>query len=134
MFRLLLLVALVAVALYAVMRVLNQSPNATAIRTTARRAEQSLPPVDSGDYEEAAAIAHGPDRGSGVLRLTPSQLIFAGGSGRIRTIERIDITGVSATRELPDQTIAKPVLAVTTREGSHYFAVDDPDQWERRLL
>lgn len=134
MLRVLLLLALVAFAVYAVMRLLNQSPNATAIRATARRAESSLPAVDPGDFEEAAAIAHGPDRGLGVLRLTPSQLIFAGGSGRVTTIERIDITGVSATTQLPDQATIKPVLAVTTREGFFFFAVDDPTSWERRLL
>lgn len=134
MLRVLLLLALVGFAVYAAMRLLNQSPNATAIRTTARRADQSLPPIDTGDFEEPAAIAHGPDRGFGVLRLTPSQLIFAGGSGRVTTIERIDITGVSATTQLPDQTTVKPVLAVTTREGFHFFAVDDPTRWERRLL
>lgn len=134
MLRVLVLVALVAVALYALVRMLNQPPSASAIRASARRAEQSLPPVDAGDFEEAAAIAHGPDKGVGVLRLTPSQLIFAGGSGRITTIERMDITGVSATAQLPDHVTAKPVLAVTTRDTMRFFAVNDPSAWERRLL
>ncbi|MEZ5185133.1 MAG: hypothetical protein R2720_05260 [Candidatus Nanopelagicales bacterium] len=134
MLRLLVLVALVAVAVYAVVRMLNQAPSAPRIRATARRAERSLPPLDTGDLEEPAAIAHGSDKGFGVLRLTPSQLIFAGGSGRVLTIERMDITGVSATSQLPDRVTAKPVLAVTTPDTVRFFAVEDPLTWERRLL
>ncbi len=134
MLRVLILLALVGFAVYVVLKLVNQAPNAAAIRTTARRADQALPPIDVGDFEQAAAIATGPDKGLGVLRLTPSQLIFASGSGRIITIERFDITGVSATTHLPDRESAKPVLAVTTPERSHYFAVDDPAAWERRLL
>ena len=49
------------------------------------------------------------------------------------TIERIDITGVTWTRALPDHDTAKPVLAVATGPDVHYFAVDDPVAWQRRL-
>lgn len=97
-------------------------------------AEKSLPELGSGDYQETAAIASGPDRGFGVLRVTPTQLVFAGNSGRVTTIERLDITGVTTTTELPDHVSAKPVLAVAAGGAVHYFAVDDPASWERRLL
>lgn len=93
-----------------------------------------LPQLDPADIQEAAAIADGPDRGYGVLRLTPSQLIFAANSGRVLTIERLEITGATSTRDLPDHSTARPVLAVTTRDAVHYFAVNDPVAWEVRLL
>lgn len=89
--------------------------------------------LGSGEVQEPAAIAAGPERGFGTLRLTPSQLIFLANSGRVVTIERIDITGVTWTRALPDHDTAKPVLAVATGPDVHYFAVDDPVAWQRRL-
>ncbi len=89
--------------------------------------------IGSGELQEPAAIASGPERGFGTLRLTPSQVIFLANSGRVVTIERLDITGVTWTRSLPDHETAKPVLAVSTREDVHYFAVDDPVAWQRRL-
>ena len=128
--RILVVLILAAVAVYLVLRLLSGG----AARVGAKPAPRSLPPVDSGEFEEPAAIASGPDRGFGVLRLTPSQLIFSGNSGRITTLERLDIVGVAATKQLPDRDTVKAVLAVSTREGVHYFAVDDPGAWERRLL
>lgn len=92
------------------------------------------PALGSGEYQEPAAIAAGPDRGFGTLRLTPSQLVFLANSGRVVTIERLDITGATTTTVLPDHDTAKPVLAVATASGVHYFAVDDPRAWEHRLL
>lgn len=92
-----------------------------------------LPALDV-DFEQPAEVAYGSDRGPGTLRLSPSQLVFTAGSGRVVAIERIDIIGVSVTAELPDRTIAKPVLAIATNSGIHYFAVPTPDEWERRLL
>lgn len=94
----------------------------------------SRPALASGEYQEPAAIAAGVDRGFGTLRLTPSQLIFLANSGRVITIERLDITGVTHTRMLPDHETAKPVLAVSTQGQVYYFSVDDPVRWERRLL
>jgi hypothetical protein len=92
------------------------------------------PALASGEHQEPAAIAAGPDRGFGTLRLTPSQLVFLANSGRVVTIERLEITGVSTTRTLPDHETVKPVLAVATHDAVHYFSVDDPATWERRLL
>lgn len=89
--------------------------------------------VVSGEVQEPAAIASGPERGFGTLRLTPSQLVFLANSGRVVTIERLDITGVTSTRSLPDHDTAKPVLAVATGADVHFFAVDDPAAWQRRL-
>jgi hypothetical protein len=97
-------------------------------------AGRAAPAVASGEFQEPAALAAGPDRGFGSLRVTPSQLVFMANSGRVMTIERIDITGVSTTRSLPDHETAKPVLAVATHDAVHYFSVDDPAAWERRLL
>ena len=83
---------------------------------------------------EPATVAFGPERGSGTLRLAPSQLVFTGDSGRVMVLERIGIVGVSVTRELPDGEIARPVLAVTTRTETYYFAVAEPEQWAKRLV
>ncbi|MCU0295969.1 MAG: hypothetical protein MUD05_07935 [Candidatus Nanopelagicales bacterium] len=124
--RILVVLALAAVAVYLVLRL---------FRAGAPRVESTpAPRIEGGEYEEPAAIASGPDRGFGVLRLTPSQLIFAGNSGRVTTVERLDIVGVAATKQLPDHDTVKPVLAVSTTDGVHYFAVDDPGAWEVRLL
>lgn len=111
-----------AAAVYVTMRLIN------GVRETPR------PALGSGEIQEPAALATGPDRGFGTLRLTPSQLIFLGNSGRVLTLERLDITGVTCTTALPDHDAAKPVLAVATTLGVHYFAVDQPQMWERRLL
>lgn len=128
--RVLLLLAIAAVVVYFLVSRYDR------LRTTveARRTTPALPPRGYGEYQESAALATGPDAGFGTLRLTPSQLIFAGASGRVLTIERLDITGVTSTPDLPDRTTARPVLAVTTTDSVHYFAVDHPDQWAQRLI
>lgn len=120
-------VVVVVVLLFALYRALNAAQSRPIHPSP-------LPALDSGEYQENAAIADGPDRGFGVLRLTPTQLVFAGNSGRVVTVERLDITGVTSTTTLPDRSTAKPVLAVTTGEAVFYFAVDDPGAWEQRLL
>lgn len=90
-------------------------------------------PVLEADPQARATLAYGPDRGPGVLRLSPSQLIFTADSGRVLVIERLDIAGVTTTRSLPDRDVVHPVLAVTTGADAYYFAVQSPAQWERRL-
>ncbi len=126
MTRIVLALVVAAIAVYVIMRIAQgQSPSV---------ARSSLPALDPADIQEAAAIAYGPDRGYGVLRLTPSQLVFAANSGRVVTIERLDITGATVTKSLPDHESAQPVLAVSTRDGMYYFSVNDPVAWELRLL
>ncbi|MBK6764438.1 MAG: hypothetical protein IPG68_14750 [Micrococcales bacterium] len=130
MSRIILALVLAAATVYVLMRLA-----ATAFdRESKPLPGRALPALDPADIEEPAAIAQGPERGYGVLRLTPSQLIFAGNSGRVVTIERLDITGATTTRDLPDHTTAHPVLAVSTRDAVHFFAVNDPVAWELRLL
>lgn len=126
MTRLVLALVVVAVVVYVIMRIARAQSLSVE--------SSSLPALDAADQQEAAAIAYGPDRGYGVLRLTPSQLVFAANSGRILTIERLDITGATVTRSLPDHESAQPVLAVSTHDGMHYFSVSDPAAWEKRLL
>lgn len=120
------------VVIYALYRYMGSSKTLSAESVDQRAA--ALPAIGPADYEEAAAVADGPDRGFGILRITPSQLLFAGNSGRMVAIERLDITGVTTTTDLPDHVSAKPVLAVTTPDAIHYFAVEDPAAWEKRLL
>ncbi len=126
MTRIVLVLVVAALAVYVVMRITRgQAPVTTS---------SSLPALDAADLQEAAAIAYGPDRGYGVLRLTPSQLVFAANSGRVLTIERLDITGATVTTSLPDHESLQPVLAVSTRDAMFYFSVNDPLTWELRLL
>ncbi len=125
MTRIVLVLVVAALAVYVVMRMTRGH---TPVTTS------TLPALDAADLQEAAAIAYGPDRGYGVLRLTPSQLVFAANSGRVLTIERLDITGATVTTSLPDHESLQPVLAVSTRDGMHYFSVNDPLVWEKRLL
>lgn len=130
MIRVLALLAVAGLVVYALLRFVESTPQRELLSSL----RANLPGPDPADVEEAAALAHGPDRGHGMLRLTPSQLIFAGDSGRVLTIERLDIAGVTTTRDLPDRRTVKPVLAVTTGEEVHFFAVNDPARWEARLL
>jgi hypothetical protein len=92
----------------------------------------ALPPA-TGDLAERAILAYGPESGPGVLRLSPSQLVFTADSGRVLAIERLDVVGVGSTRDLPDRTLTQPVLAITTRADTYFFAVGSPADWERRL-
>jgi len=128
--RIVLALLLVAVTVFVLVRLVNWAASAQPkqLRTP------GLPELGPSDIEEPAALADGPDRGYGVLRLTPSQLIFAANSGRVLTVERLEITGATTTRELPGQETAKPVLAVASGERVYYFAVNDPLAWELRLL
>lgn len=119
--RLLVMLLVVAGASYVIWRLMQGA-------STPRQA------LVSGEFQEPAAIASGPDRGFGTLRLTPSQLIFMGNSGRVVTLERIDITGATTSTALPDHDTVKPVLVVSTRDGVYYFSVDDPRAWQNRLL
>lgn len=93
----------------------------------------AIPPVDQ-PYAERAVLLTGAEQGPGVLRVTPSQLVFTLDSGRVVVLERADIVGVAATRELPDRTVAAAVLAVTSLTSAHYFQVATPQEWERRLV
>ena len=91
------------------------------------------PAIPRADLEGSAVLAYGNERGPGILRATPSQVVFAADSGRVLVIERLDITGVTTTHELPDRHAASPMLAISAGEEVHYFLVDEPDQWLRRL-
>ena len=123
MLRLLPLVVIIALAVGGALWVLQrrrvpQLPSAVG-------SDQALPPAVSAP----AALVFGADRGAGTLRLTPSQLIFEADSGRVMVLERWDIVGVSATRDLPDRTTSAEVLVVTTTDDMHYWLVDQPHQW-----
>ncbi|MFI0432380.1 MAG: hypothetical protein ACH36H_04485 [Candidatus Nanopelagicales bacterium] len=83
--------------------------------------------------EERATLAYGLDRGPGLLRLTPSQLIFLADSGRVVLLDRLDVLGVGSTRDLPDRTLTREVLVVTTEAQVAYFAVAEPEEWVQRL-
>ncbi len=80
-----------------------------------------------------AMLAAGSERGPGTLHLTATQLVFSAASGRVLVIERLDIVGASTTHDLPDRHSASPVLAVRAGDDLHYFLVDDPEDWLRRL-
>lgn len=94
-----------------------------------RATPRALPAADSA----RAALAYGRDAGDGRLTVTPTQLVFTADSGRVLVLERLDIVGVTATRDLPDRTTAAALLVVTTSEESYYFAVDRAEQWVRLL-
>lgn len=79
------------------------------------------------------AVAYLPALGPGRLRVSVSQLVFTADNGRVLVLERLDITGATLTRDLPDRHVAAPVLAVSTSDEVHCFGVDRPDEWVRRL-
>lgn len=102
-------------------------------RPSPKAAISAGPAKISREKSERATVAFGPERGEGTLRLTPSQLIFTGDSGRVVVLERITIVGVNVTTELPDGVVAAPVLVVTTRTESLYLSVSDPARWAASL-
>lgn len=100
-------------------------------RSAALEGEQR--PALPADMAETAVLAYGNERGPGILRATASQVVFAADSGRVLVIERLEITGVTTTHELPDRHSAAQLLAISTGEDVHYFLVDHPEQWLHRL-
>lgn len=97
----------------------------------------SLPPSpvpgDVGDRSAPARLLYGPDSGSGWLRLSATQLLFTTDAGRVLAVERFDINGVSVSRDLPDRTVARPALVVSTTADVHYFDVPEPEEWVQAL-
>lgn len=91
-------------------------------------------PGRPGEHSERATLAYGAEAGPGELHLTPSQLVFTADSGRVVVLERLDLVGVNVTTELPDRTLATPVLVVTVDHEAYYFAVTSPTAWAMRLL
>jgi hypothetical protein len=102
-------------------------------RALASRPAPAQIPARPADPDEPATLAFGPDTGPGRLRLGRSQLVFTADSGRVIVIELLDITGVSASRELPDRTLVHDVLVVSAGSHVYYFMVDSPAAWERWL-
>jgi hypothetical protein len=96
-------------------------------------ASRSRHAVAQDEFSTPASVAYGPESGPGLLRLTPSQLVFESAAGRVVVIERLAIVGVGSTRDLPDHSVAHPVLVVTTAEQAFYFAVSDALAWIARL-
>ena len=121
--RLLFVVAILAVVVGGVLWLLQRG------RQTRVVAAPPPTPALPGGRNERCILAHGPDRGPGSLRLSPSQLVFDGDSGRVIALERLDIVGVSTSRLLPDRTIAAEVLVVTTTTDTYFWAVAHPQQW-----
>jgi hypothetical protein len=101
--------------------------------TTQGAGSHSVATIPTPSAGERARLLYGSEAGPGQLQLTSSQLVFTADSGRVWVVERIDISGVSATRELPDRTVARAALVVTASGEVHYFEVDDPLEWINRL-
>ena len=71
-----------------------------------------------GELLGAAALAYGPERGPGRLRLTTTQLVFTADTGRVLVIERLELNGATLTHDLPDRSTASQLLAVATDDGT----------------
>lgn len=121
--RLLLIVVIIAVAVGGALWLL-QRDRSPALPSRA----PSTPQLPDG-VTARAALVFGVDRGPGTLRLTDSQLVFDGDSGRVVVLDRWDIVGVSASRDLPDRTTAAEVLVVATTTDTYYWQVDQPRRW-----
>ncbi len=107
---------------------------AAANRAAAKpRALPAADPFTADPFTAQAVVVHGPERGPGWLRLTPTQLVFTSGTGRVLVIERLDITGATLTRALPDRETAAAVLAVATDDDVFYFQLDRPEVWLHEL-
>lgn len=113
----------VAVAIWGIQR-LRGGPRALPARSV-------LPRIPSAAElpAERTILVYGPEAGPGTLTLTPSQVVFTADSGRVVVVERLDITGATQSRDLPDRTVAQPVLVIATRSDTWYFATPDPARW-----
>lgn len=94
------------------------------------RRRSALGGVDVG---APAVLAWGPDSGPGHLRLGPTQLVFTAESGRVLVVERLDIVGATVTHELPGRTSASALMAIAAQDEVHYFLLDQPEAWVRRI-
>lgn len=106
----------------------------------ARKGQALLGPIGTEDHEGSAILAKGGTRGFGVLRLTPTQLLFANPtSGEVLAIAREQITSVTATTDLGvgEEEIVKPALMVTTglpeAQVNTAFLVTDVQDWVARI-
>jgi hypothetical protein len=111
------------------------------LRRNAKRARAALPPVGAMDVEEQAVGLTQPFKAYGLLRLTPSELLFADGAGRTLIVPRAAIGGCTASRDVPTgagmQTLRQPALVVAVKDpalGEGFaFAVSDPADWVARI-
>jgi hypothetical protein len=131
--RVLAYLALLGVAIAGYIWAVQWFKDRSAQRTVTNRERPQLPSSADPWPDVPAALAYGPDQGSGRLRLSVSQLVFVADTGRVTVIERLDVTGVAASRELPDRTLAQEVLVVSTPAETFYFMVTGPRNWERWL-
>jgi hypothetical protein len=111
------------------------------VRNHAKRARKALPPASAMDVEETAVGLTAPYKAYGVLRLTPSELLFADGKGSTLTIPRAAVAGCTTSRDVPTgsgmQTLKRPALVVAVKDptlGEAFaFLVADPAEWVARL-
>ncbi len=114
----------VAVAIWGIQRLSGGTPRALPTRSASTRI-----PSAAEVPAQRAILVYGSEAGPGTLALSTSQLVFTADSGRVVVVERIDITGATQSRALPDRTVAQPVLVISTRTDMWYFAIPDPAQW-----
>ena len=87
-----------------------------------------------GELRAAAVMVSGPERGAGLLHLTPTQLVFTAATGRVLVIERAGIVGAGLTHETPTGTSASTLLVITTGAEVYHFMLEGPQEWVARLL
>ena len=132
--RVLMFVALLAAGIAAVFWLQQRHHESVARRVAPARptalVEDTSPVLRRG----RTRLLYGPESGPGWLTLTSTQLVFTAESGRVVVTERIDISGITTSRELPDRSVARAALVVAGGGDALYFEVDDPEGWAAALM
>ena len=112
------------------------------LSNNAKRARGAVPPAGPHDYQESVVGLTSPFKASGLLRLTPDQLLFANGStGEVLAIDRASIVACVASEDVPTgsgmQTLRRKALVLqlndpTLPQGVG-FLVLEPTAWVQRL-
>lgn len=112
------------------------------LSSNAKRAASALPTAGPDDVEESVVGLTAPFKAYGLLRLTPSELLFASGSaGDVLIVPRTAIAACVASEDIPTgsgmQTLRRKALVIQIDDPSLPqgigFMVADPAEWVRRL-
>lgn len=132
---------LIALAVVVGIVALSWTLSRVVVANHVRKARAVLPPAGAMDVEEPAIGLTPPFKAWGMLRLTPSELVFADSKGGVLTIPRAAIDGCTASTDVPVgggmRTMRQPALVVAvkdpTLEQGYGFVVNDATAWVERL-
>lgn len=112
------------------------------MRNHAKRARALLPPADPQDFEDSAIGLTAPYNAYGLLRVTPSEVLFASGQlSEVLRMPRRAVGAAFASEDVPTgsgmRTLRRQALVLQIRDPrlpqGLGFMVSDPQDWAARL-